>query len=243
MVHFFAALVALSAAYCPAATRHTTRASTQLDVAPQQRRVAVDVVNQGSTIREPILTVTPGSLKEHRANFHANGLPNVIEILVPEGAATLWLRVRSAPRGTETLEMYLYDCTSGECFSYDIGFPAHPEHTMLVRRPTPGRWIAAVNAAPFPTAPGGFVLEEVMTSGAAQERRMARPLLHAQRWTTDVAAGSATPSTVGERPIFFVELLDAALDKDEAAYPWNPSPTAVKLRDRPVALGTLIVHR
>jgi hypothetical protein len=225
-------VIALAAAGAPGA-----------DGGRSNKSIPVEVVNQGSTIREPVLTLTPGALREHRAKFRADGLPNIVEIAVPEGAATLSLKVRSERPAIDKLELYLYDCTTGECFSYDIKFPAAPEHTLVVRKPNAGRWVAAVNAAPFPTSPGRFVLEEVLTKGSAQEQRSARPLLHGERWTTTVDP-SAIPSSAGDaQPILFVELLDATIEKDEAAYPWDPSPKAYKLRDRPVALGTAIVRR
>lgn len=208
-----------------------------------QKSIPVEVTNQGSTIREPVLTLTPGALREHRAKFRPDGLPNVVEIAVPEGAATLSLKVTSERPAADKLELFLYDCTTGECFSYDIKFPAAPEHTLVVRKPNPGRWLAAVNAAPFPTSPGGFVLEEVITKGSAQQQHSTRPLLPGQRWATTVDPSAIPPSADDAEPILFVELLDAAIEKDEAAYPWDPSPKAYKLRDRPVALGTVIVRR
>lgn len=222
-------IAAASRPVIPAASSHPTR--------------SVDVVNEGSTIREPVITVTPAVLKEYRETFRPDGLPNIIEIAAPEGAATLSLTVRAERPDKDKLELYLYDCTTGECFSYDIKFPAGPEHTLVVRRPNAGRWVAAVNSAPFPTSDGGFVLEEVIASGSAKELLAGHAMKHGERWTAAIDTAALPKAAAGGEPILFVELLDKALEKDEAAYPWDPSPKAVKLRDRPVALGTAIVRQ
>jgi hypothetical protein len=100
-----------------------------------------------------------------------------------------------------------------------------------------------VNSAPFPTSDGGFVLEEVIASGSPRELLAGHPMKHGERWTAAIDTATIAKAPPTGEPILFVELLDKAIEKDEAAYPWDPSPKAVKLRDRPVALGTAIVRR
>jgi hypothetical protein len=218
--------------------------SASIHLVPSPPSVAVDVTNLGSAIREPVITVSPGTLKTHRATFRPDGLPNAIDISVPKDAATLSLRLRNENPGVG-VELYLYDCTSGECFSYNIGFPARPEHTMVVRRPNPGRWVAAVNPAPFPTADGSFVLDEIVTTGPSLRHASAGQKGPGVRWTETIDIDGVTPSNSpgAGTPILFFELLDAAAERDEATYPWDPGPNAIKLRDRPVALATAIYCR
>src|SRR5258708_33909605 len=128
--------------------------------------VAAEITNGASTIAEPVLEATPGYLTSHRGRFLSTGLPNAIDISVPANAATLSLRLRAEREGSKT-ELYLYDFTTGECFSYNFRFPSHGAHTLGVRKPNSGRWVAAVNAAPFPSAAGGFLLDELTTTATA----------------------------------------------------------------------------
>jgi hypothetical protein len=160
---------------------------------------------------------------------------------VPRDAATLSLQLRSEREGTNA-ELYLYDCTTGECFSYNIGFPAAKAHTVVVRKPNAGRWVAAVNAAPFPTAAGAFALEEVVTTGrpVRHTSTVARP--PGARWQETIDNPTAPPAVAGKTPVLLLELLDAAAEREEVEHPWARTPR-FKLRDRPVALGTAIYRR
>jgi hypothetical protein len=202
-------------------------------------RVALEVVNDGSAMAEPVIEAWPATLRSHRAAFNTNGLSNLVEIDVPADAAALSLQLRADTKHTN-VELFLYDCTTGECFSYDVAFPAAPAHTLMVRKPAPGHWVAAVNTAPFPTAAGSFVLDEVITSGTPARRTLSASLhLGARvREVFDSLPGLPTPRD--KMPIVFFELLDAAAERLEAEQPWNAHPRFVKLRDRPVALATAV---
>jgi hypothetical protein len=205
-------------------------------------RVAADITNTGSAIAEPVLEVSPGYLTSHRGSFLPSGLPNAIDIQVPRDAATLSLQLHSEREGTKT-ELYLYDCTTGECFSYNIGFPAARTHTLVVRKPNAGRWVAAVNAAPFPTAAGTFVIDEVVTTGSPVRRTSAARLGQDGRWQETFENIPASVAPPGKTPILLFELLDAAAERGEVDHPWSTAANYVKLRDRPVALGTAIYRR
>jgi hypothetical protein len=166
----------------------------------------------------------------------------VIDIEVPRDAATLSLRLSSERQGTNA-EMYLYDCTTGECFSYNLGFPAAGAHTLVVRKPDAGRWVAAVNAAPFPTAAGDFVLDELVTTGTPVRRTSAAAHGPGARWQETIENIAAPPAAQGRTPVLLLELLDAAAERGELEHPWSTAPNAVRLRDRPIAIGTAIYRR
>lgn len=205
-------------------------------------KIVAEITNTGSAIAEPVLDVSPGYLTSHRGSFLPTGLPNAIDIEVPRDAAALSLQLHSEREGTNT-ELYLYDCTTGECFSYNLGFPAARTHTLVVRKPSPGRWVAAVNAAPFPTAAGTFVLDEVITSGTPVRRASAAARGPGARWQETIENVTVPPATQGKTAVLLLELLDAAAERGELEHPWGTGPTDVRLRDRPVAIGTAIYRR
>lgn len=208
-----------------------------LTAAQADGTIVADISNAGGAIAEPVLQVSPGRLTSHRRRFLPSGLPNVIDIDVARDTATLSLQLR-ADAGAKA-ELHLYDCTTGECFSYDIGFPAAGAHTLVVRKPTAGRWVAAVNAAPFPSAPGGFVLDEVVATGAPVRRTSAAARGLGQRWRETIQGVPLPAPVEGKTPVLLIELLDAAIERGEIEHPWARTPR-FKLRDRPVAIGTAI---
>jgi hypothetical protein len=199
--------------------------------------VSVEMVNDGSALAEPVTEAWPGLLRNHRQTFRPDGVANLIEMQVPADAATLSLQLRSTGPNTD---LFLYDCTTGECFAYDIAFPAAKSQTLLVRKPTPGRWVAAVNAAPFPTAAGSFELDEVMTVGTPLRRASASARPTGSHWREVFDDLPKVPAADGRTPVIFFELIDAAAERAEKEQPWSRAKHFVQLRDRPVAVATAI---
>ena len=204
--------------------------------------VALELANAGSPIAEPAIEARAGTMKTHRSSFGSSGLPRLVQIDVPAGAATLMLHLRSEHAETAT-ELFLYDCTTGECFSYDVGFPAGQSHRLTVRQPAAGRWLAAINAAPYPTTAGSFVLDEVITVGTPVRHSSSIPRLTGARWKEVFDVVPAVPRAPVGTPVVLFELIDAAAERTEARRPWNPHPRFVKLRDRPVAIAYAIYKR
>jgi hypothetical protein len=200
-------------------------------------RIAVDIVNNGSALGEPVLEVSPGTLTSHRGAFRRDGLPNLFEIVVPRGAADLLLDLRSPDSQGE---LYLYDCTTGECFSYDIGFPAATTHRLVVRKPAAGRWVAAVNAAPVPPDAASFLLDSVIT----ESKPVTAPIAQRDqgRWHADLKDLPAATAVGSGIPILLFQLLDRAAEREQTGHPWSTAPHYVQLRDRPVAIG-IAIHR
>lgn len=203
----------------------------------------VELRNTGSVVQEPVVHATPARMRSHRAAFLQNGLANVFDVDVPEGASTLSLRVRADRPEDSDLELYLYDCTSGECFSYDIGFPAWRDQALLVRSPKPGRWVAAVNAAPFAAPGGGFVLEEIVALGKPLAFPSEGALEPGALRSVRVKPGARLAALPGWTPVHLVELIDAAAEREQTeVYPWVRRPGAIKPRDRPVAIGSAVLR-
>jgi hypothetical protein len=204
--------------------------------------VDLELANAGSPIAEPTIEAWAGRMKTHRASFGSDGLPRLFDIDVPAGAGTLLLHLRAEGADTAS-ELFLYDCTTGQCFSYDIGFPAGRSHRIAVRKPTAGRWVAAINTAPFPTSSASFVLDEVITVGTPVRRSslVSRPT--GARWKEVFGELPDSPEIPSGTPVILFELIDAAAERWEATRPWNPHPRFVKLRDRPVAIASAIYIR
>lgn len=223
-----------------AITARLVRTSLQLDDDGRDG-VRITLQNAGSELGEPILQATRGTERLHRASFLPSGLPNLIDINVPDGASILRLHVQAAEGTDSPLELYLYDCSTGECFSDSFAIPAANAHTMVVRKPAAGRWVAAVNAAPFPTAPGGFVLDEIVTTGSP--RRVPGPVERrppGSRWTQTLEIAANPSVDVDPGGVLLFELIDSAAERDQSEHPWDRRPYVPPLRDRPVAAGTAV---
>jgi Subtilase family len=208
-------------------------------VAADRDTVSLEFENQASPLRAPLLDTSIGTLASHRSRFLATGFPNAFEITVPEGSETLWLRARPGERAGVPLELYLYDCTSGECFSHNLAFPAANTQTLVVRKPKAGRWIAAVNAAPFPAADGEFVLDEIITLGAPRRSPVSSgPESLRTRWTQGI--DTTGPPIPGKTRILFFELVDAAIEREIANQPWETRQPAYPMLPGQVVAGTAI---
>lgn len=202
--------------------------------------LSVDISNTGCPIGNPITEAWSGLLRTHRQPFRSDGLSSFIEIDVPDEAAALSLQLRSKNTASD---LFLYDCTTGECFAYDIAFPAAKSQTLLVRKPTPGRWVAAVNAAPFPTGPGSYELDEVITTGLPVRRASASARNTGARWREIFDDLPKAAAADGRMPVVFFELIDQAAERAEKEQPWSRAKHFVQLRDRPVAIATAIYRR
>jgi hypothetical protein len=200
----------------------------------------VDLENHGAPLGEPSLQASTGFMRSHRGKSLATGLPNQFDIDVPPGAATLALQLHSTAPSTPPFELYLYDCTTGECFSDNFTLPAGPRQRLVVRQPRAGRWVAAVNAAPIPQAAVSFELDEVIAMPPPQRTTIPRPQPPAARWTDTLQMPPSSAAPADATPVLLIELIDRALGRNEIDYPWETRPVLPKFRDRPVAVGMSI---
>ena len=119
----------------------------------------------------------------------------------------------------------------------------HRDAAAAVVKPNAGRWVAAVNAAPFPTAPGSFVLDELVTIGSPVRRASAVARGPRAQWRDAVGEVTAPPPSPGRTPVVVVELIDVAAERAEVEHPWSTAPNYTKLRDRPIALARAVYRR
>jgi hypothetical protein len=181
----------------------------------------IEVENRGAQLRDPVVLTSSAIHTTAESQFLTNGLPNVFPVNIPEGSSTLAVHARATSPGT-TLELYLYDCSSGECFAHNYTIPAAVTQTLVVRKPGPGRWIAAVNAAPSVPVEGAFVLE---TTVAGPPRR------------SSMSDGVILPP--GAQAIL-CEVIDGRAERDELEHPWEIRENFPKLPHSPVAAGSIL---
>jgi hypothetical protein len=205
-------------------------------------RAVVRVVNGGAPLGETALDTAAGTLRTVEGTTMANGLPNQFDIDVPAGAHTLALHV-SGSNDAARLELYLYDCTSGECFSYDFTVPAAREQSLVVRDPTPGRWILAVNGAPFPSTRTRFVVDEIVAGAAHRQLSAATELRSAgARWSATVDLPRDRWHRDGTTSIVLVELVDAATERGDVMHPWENRRGLTNFADRPAAIAKAVLR-
>jgi hypothetical protein len=203
--------------------------------------IEATMTNRLGALREPILEVSRGTLRSHNGTALPTGLPNTFEINVPNGASTLRVNLRATSSDEPSLELYLYDCTSGECFLWDFTLPAVREHTTVVRSPLPGRWVAAVNAAPYPTKAVQFSLEEIIAGSATRYQAANLASAASPRWSITVKNAHQVPPTGAELgEILLFELFDAAAAREAVTYPWENRKGLFSLADRLVAVGAAV---
>jgi hypothetical protein len=203
--------------------------------------IDVEVENLAGEIREPVVDISPATAQRHTGRFLPTGLPSLVDIAVGDGAATLSVDVRRDGDGS-SLELYLYDCATGECFVHDYTLPARDAQTIVVRKPRAGRWVAAVNPAPFPSASGGFVLDAIVAMPAARHvRARLEPLPPGGRWKQTIPL-DATP-LIDPRPesALLVELVDQAAQRNEVERPWKSLSVFPLLRQPPAAIGRTVI--
>lgn len=207
-------------------------------------QIALDLVNRGAPIREPIIDTSSGRLLTYQGALAADGLPRQFIVDVPPGAGTLSLQLRSLTGDADRMELFLYDCTRGECFSYDFAIPAAASHTLTVRRPSAGRWIAAVNAAPVPDAGGRFLLDALVAGPRVRHApRRLTPRQLGNRWTEVLPLDALRESGGAGRPIVLCELVDAAAERDSLAHPWENRPGIPDPATQTAAIGRVVIQR
>lgn len=197
----------------------------------------VRVRNLLRTAAEPLLSSAVGTLTSTHGRLAGDGMPQLVEIDVPEKTGLLIVRARGEPG--LPLDAHLYDCTTGECFSHEFTMPARAEQSIAVRRPATGRWIVAVNSAPIANRTMSVDVDAILAGGSRSV-----PLGGAIEPGTDrrvrVPVGTLPPAGGSGRRIVLFELFDAAMAREEAEYPWESRPNIQRLADRPVAIGTYI---
>src|SRR5262249_17275529 len=162
-------------------------------------------------LRDPVLETSWATGRTHFGTTQPTGLANRFDIDVPEKTTSLALDLQAKDKPNTTFELYVYDCTSGEGFSYNFTVPAADRQTLVIRHPNPGRWVAAVNAAPFPIGGAHFDLTETLSTETSRHPvRQEATRLRGARWTQTIERPAPVSSGSDETRALIVELIDAA---------------------------------
>jgi hypothetical protein len=196
-------------------------------------RVSLHLQNHGADLAEPVADVYSGSMTSEQKNFLSTGEPNLFEIEAPKDTGILQFRVKADP-GASGLEVFLYDCTSGQCFFSDYAGPASQQHVVTVRQPKTGKWVLAVNAAPSVVGHGGFVVEELLGGKAVRQTLVSDPKQSSTGdWVTTVEKPSSIKQEGNKVPVLICELVDVALERAEAERQASASETTEEPKEKP----------
>jgi hypothetical protein len=194
-------------------------------------RLAVTIAPPQGALLKPALTVADANVAARQRTLGPDGLPALFPLDVPADTGVLRVSATGAQHGD--LDLHLYNCSSGECFSHEFTFAPAASPSISVRRPATGRWIAAVSSPRLPGSTIGVALESMMTLGTGTELDLPARREPGTPWRVTIDRRA--------RALFF-ELFDRAMEEDEAEHAWENRPGVMRLADRPVPLGTHL-HR
>jgi hypothetical protein len=196
--------------------------------------IDVEVENGGAAIEDGVLQLSPATITPAEGRFDATGLPVQVQTDVPSSAEVFAVRARTADLSHQPLDLHLYDCSSGECFSWDFTHPSTNDHTFVVRKPAPGRWIAAVNPAASPARTDRFMVDRVIASDDAPIVERLGYLAPKSRSRRRLSVPTGRFDRVKDA---FVEIIDLSADADAREHRWETRDGLPNLAEVRVAAG------
>jgi len=193
--------------------------------------------NNGAELAEPQVKESWGRVTTTKSRFSSNGLAKPIEIEVPGNSSALIVNGEMLGDKTEGLDLYLYDCTTGECFSHDFALPSAHNQQLIVRNPYAGRWIAMVGTPSF-LASGSFQIETITVAAQGSRTTSLEGSLKPEKTRSISLDPLGTPPTPDAVRVY--ELFDESLQRDLVHYPWLKKEDLQKLIGLPPALGMAI---
>jgi hypothetical protein len=203
----------------------------------------VVVANQDGQITEPVVKESWGKLTSYQASFARNGLGNSFDINVAPDSSALIVNARvtlkspSQPVSNRGLDLYLYDCTSGECFLFDFALPASDRQQIVVRTPQAGRWVAVLGSPSFPSI-GSFAVDAVVLSDKESKTfALKGPIVPGEQRTISSDVDGVKPFPEAVR---VYELFDEAIERASTEHPWGRKVDLDRLQNRAAALAITV---
>jgi hypothetical protein len=163
------------------------------------------------------------------------------DIVVDSGTTTL--RLQATPTtAAAALDLYLFDCTSGKCYMWDVDRSTRTTKTHLVRYPHAGLWKVVIDPETLPGGTTGYTYTEVMTHpryGRASTGVGPAAYGSRVRWSDSVTlVSSGDPPPIGRELVAVVDLLDQASEEAEREH---ALAVFAGVPYRPVVLGTTLI--
>lgn len=209
---------------------------------------AIVIANNGTEVAEPELKQSWAIKTSHHGGFTSGGLPTPFDIQVPPYSSALIVNAHlsngrnNATDVMKTVDLYLYDCTMGECFLHDFAIPAATEQQIVVRNPYPGHWVAMVGEPFFPGR-GSYTIDAVIVAEMGSKTVSLGKAL-APNETRKVLLDADNSDLIrkpSDANIRVYELFDEALEREEREHPWVTKTELDKLMTRPAAVGIAVL--
>ena len=163
------------------------------------------------------------------------------DIAVDSGTTSLRVAVQPTNDSLANLNLYLFDCTTGSCFLWDVDFVHGTRAELLVHAPRQGKWKAVIDPALVPGGTTGFTYTEVVTHPAYGTATVdTTPTVRATgaRWIERATVHAAGAVPTGRELVLVVDVVDRRSERDETAHPLATFGGAPY---RPVPLATAVV--
>ena len=184
------------------------------------------------------------SLYRAKAILPASGDPRIFEIHVPKGSTMLDVKITHEANAIENLDLYLYDCTGGHCYLWDVGTWGERGQSLIARNPRPGLWKALVCSESPVTRDIVFTYSDAYTDpslgsivghGEGIARRVG------EEWQDSFTIRTTELPAVGRELAAVVEVVDVEAERREkknpiydlnnpVGGPWNrPASTGLEI--------------
>jgi hypothetical protein len=199
------------------------------------------IVNNADKLTDPVVRTSWGKLTEYKAAFSRNGIGKQFDINVAAGSSALIVDAKvmtkagAQPASIQGLDLYLYECTTGQCFLSDLALPAADQQRLIVRNPPPGRWVAMVGSPRFPSV-GFFAISGVVVSEKGSKSVPLRgALASGEKRTLPIDNGEHKPFPEAVR---VYELFDEDLERSGSE---NPAGKTLDLSKFPLRHAALAI--
>jgi len=205
--------------------------------------MGVGLTNQLAPLAGATLTAGLGVRRVITGTADSFAGDSTFDIQVDSGTTSLRVAVQPVSDSLVQVDIYLFDCTSGSWFLWDVDFVHGRRAELLVHNPRPGKWKAVVDPARIPSSSAGFTYTEVVTNpkyGTLVLDSTPTPRATGAQWTGQVSMQPAPAPPIAQRRelVLVTDVVDQAAEREERDHPLAEFGGAPY---RPVALGTAIV--
>jgi hypothetical protein len=205
-------------------------------------KVSLDLsfTNQLAPIGRAVMSAELGARRIMRGTVDLTDGGPAFAIEVDPGTTSLRVAVEPTTDTGADFDLYLYNCTTGDCHLWEVALIHGATSSLLVRLPAPGKWKAFIDPARFSTATCEFTFTEILTH--PRYGWVELPNATAQgdggHWQVKGIMHLRDAPPAGTELVAVAELVDEAAEAAERAHPLAVFGGAPY---RPVAAGTAVV--